>query len=376
MAESRATLANWRAAPYNRWAFHHVREIVPSADITSDPRGIRTLASEAMDFGALRIDPDAGEALTLERFLQEANADGFAVVHRGRLLYERYYNGMTDETPHILMSVSKAMLGLLFHGLSLSAERRVTEILPGLDPTAYRGARIRHLLDMRAGIAFNEDYLATSGPIVQYRKATGWNPLAAGEPPSDLRSFYSQLKERDGEHGRSVHYVSPNTDLLGWVIEQASGRRYAELMSEQVWKPAGAERSAYITVDRLGAPRCAGGMCATLRDLARVGQWMLEARPDFLDDLEHNGDAQAWAAGDLVPTFPGLPMRYRSHWYILEGAAPLLFGWGIHGQFLFVDRRNAIVVAQLASQALPVDVARIGLSLRAVSQIRQVLAHR
>jgi CubicO group peptidase (beta-lactamase class C family) len=283
---------------------------------------------------------------------------------------------MTDETPHILMSVSKAMLGLLFHGLSLSAERRVTEILPELDPTAYRGARIRHLLDMRAGIAFNEDYLATSGPIVQYRKATGWNPLAAGEPPSDLRSFYSQLKERDGEHGRSVHYVSPNTDLLGWVIEQASGRRYAELMSEQVWKPAGTERNAYITVDRLGAPRCAGGMCATLRDLVRVGQWLLEARPDFLDDLEHNGDAQAWAAGDLVPTFPRLPMRYRSHWYILEGAAPLLFGWGIHGQFLFVDRRNAIVVAQLSSQALPVDVARIGLSLRAVSQIRQFLAHR
>jgi hypothetical protein len=364
MAESRATLANWRAAPYNRWAFHHVREIVPSADIPSDPRGIRTLPAEAIDFSEL------------ERFLQEADVDGFAILHRGRLLYERYFNGMTDETPHILMSVSKAMLGLLFHGLSFSAERRVTEILPELDPTAYRGARIRHLLDMRAGIAFNEDYLATSGPIVQYRKATGWNPLAAGEPPSDLRSFYSQLKERDGEHGRSVHYVSPNTDLLGWVIEQASGRRYAELMSEQVWKPAGTERNAYITVDRLGAPRCAGGMCATLRDLVRVGQWLLEARPDFLDDLEHNGDAQAWAAGDLVPTFPRLPMRYRSHWYILEGAAPLLFGWGIHGQFLFVDRRNAIVVAQLSSQALPVDVARIGLSLRAVSQIRQFLAHR
>jgi len=367
MAESRATratLANWRAAPHNRWAFHHVREILPTADIAGDPRGIRTLPAEPMHFSEL------------ERFLQEVDADGFAVVHRGRLLYERYMHGMTNETPHILMSVSKAMLGLLFHSLSLRAEQRVTEIIPELEPTAYRGATMRHLLDMRAGIAFNEDYLATSGPIVQYRKATGWNALAPGEPPSDLHSFYSRLKEGDGEHGRSVHYVSPNTDLLGWVIEEASGRPYAELMSEQIWTPAGAERSAYITLDRLGAPRCAGGMCATLRDLARVGQWMLEARPDFIDDLEHNGDARAWAAGDLTATFPGLPMRYRSHWYILDGAAPLLFGWGIHGQFLFVDRRNAIVVAQLASQALPVDVARIGLSLRAVSQIRQVLAHR
>ncbi len=367
MADSRATratLANWRAAPHNRWAFHHVREILPTADIPSDPRGIRPLPAEARVFSEL------------ERVLRETDADGCAIVHRGRLLYERYFNGMTDETPHILMSVSKAMLGLLVHSLSLPAERRMTDMIPELEATAYRGATVRHLLDMRAGIAFNEDYLATSGPIVEYRKATGWNPLAAGEAPTDLHAFYARLKERDGEHGRSVHYVSPNTDLLGWAIEEASGRRYAELMSEHVWKPAGAERSAYITLDRLGAPRCAGGMCATLRDLARVGQWMLEARQDFLDDLQHNGDAQAWAAGDLVPVFPGLPMRYRSHWYILEGAAPLFFGWGIHGQFLCVDRRNAIVVAQLSSQAMPVDVARIGLSLRAVSQIRQFLAHR
>ena len=140
----------------------------------------------------------------------------------------------------------------------------------------------------------------------------------------------------------------------------------------------GAERSAYITVDRLGAPRCAGGMCATLRDLARAGQWLIEARPQFLEDLAR-GDAQAWSAGDLAQYFPGLPMRYRQQWYTLdaakgEKAAPLVFGWGIHGQFLFVDRANQIVIAQLSSQALPIDNARNALTLRAVSQLRKFLA--
>jgi hypothetical protein len=364
MAEPKATLANWRTAPQNRWAFHHVRELVPSADIPNDPRKIRPLPEDLADFSQLRP------------FIEGTDTDGLLVLHRGSIAFECYGNGMTGETPHILMSVSKSMLGLLVHLLELDAERRVSEILPEMEGTAYRGAKLRHLLDMRAGIAFNEDYLATSGPIIEYRKATGWNPLGPGESPSDLHSFYQVLKERDGEHGGKFHYVSPNTDLLGWVIEQATGRRVAELMSERVWTPAGAERSAYLTVDRLGAPRCAGGMCATLRDLARVGQWMIEAQAGFLDELEANGDAQAWAAGDLAHYYPGLPLRYRNYWYVLDGEVPLAFGMGIHGQNLFVDRINRIVIAKLSSQALPLDAARMALTMQAVSQIRAFLARR
>jgi hypothetical protein len=343
-----------------------VREIVPSADIANDPRRIRELPEERIDLGALRLD----------RFFEETDSDGLLILHRGRIVFERYGNGMTDETPHILMSVSKSMLGLLFSLLELDDARRVTEVIPALKGTAYEGARLRHLLDMRAGVAFDEDYLATSGPIIEYRKATGWNPLEPGEAASDLHSFYRVLKETDGEHGGRFHYVSPNSDLLGWAIEQATGRRFAELMSERLWKPIGAERSAYITLDRLGAPRCAGGMCVTLRDLARVGQWMIERQPGFLADLEKNGDPAAWAAGDLVQYYPGLPLRYRSQWYLLEGAAPLAFGMGIHGQNLFVDRANGIVIAKLSSQATPLDASRMELTMRAVSQIRAFLAQR
>lgn len=359
------SLANWRQPPFNRWAFHHVRELVPSADIPNDSGRVRALASQPMDFA-------------LDAFFEETDSDGLLILHRGRIVFERYGGGMTDETPHILMSVSKSMLGLLAGVLAdrgeLDPERLVTDVVPEVGGTAYRGATIRHLLDMRAGIAFNEDYLASSGPITEYRKATGWNPLAPGDAPSDLRSFYKNLTETDGAHGGNFHYVSPNTDLLGWVIERASGRRYAELMSELLWKPCGAERSAYITVDRLGAPRCAGGMCVTLRDLARVGEFIIRNPTAWIEDLEKGGDAAAWAAGDLVQYYPGLPMRYRSQWYVLDGAAPLLFGLGIHGQNLFVDRSNGIVIAKLSSQALPLDAARIGLTMRAAAQIRKFLA--
>lgn len=350
-----ATLANWRTSPHSRWAFHHVRELIPTADIPNDRQRVRELASQP-------------EPLSLEAFLRETDTDGFVIVHRGRILFEHYANGMTPETPHILMSVSKSMLGLLFGALELDAERRVTEIIPELAETAYRGATLRQLLDMRTGIRFNEDYLATSGPIVEYRKATGWNPLGPGERASDLHSFYSTLKESDAPHGGNFRYISPNTDLMGWVIERMTGRPYAELMSERIWKRIGAQYPAYITVDRLCAPRTAGGMCVTLRDLARVGLFMIENAWEC-----DGGDAAAWAAGDLRQYYPGLPIRYRSYWYVLDGDAPLVFGMGIHGQNLFVDRRNEIVIAKLSSQAFPLDAARMALTMRAVSEIRQFL---
>jgi hypothetical protein len=371
---SQVTLANWRTAPFSRWAFHHVREIVPSADIANDPADVMPL-------------PEAPQALELDEFLAATDTDAFVVLHRGRLVFERYANGMNAGTPHILMSVTKSMLGLLAGVLAarglLDPERQVTQVLPELAGTGYKGASIRHLLDMRSGIAFDEDYLASSGPIVEYRKSTGWNPLQPGDAATDLRSFYQQLKDSEGPHGGRFHYVSPNSDLLGWAIERATGRRYADLMSELIWKPMGAARSAYITVDRLGAPRCAGGMCVTARDLARVGQLIVdggrrgkvEVLPAaWIDDMAKNGDPAAWAAGSFVEYFPGLPMHYRSKWYALNGKSPLLFGWGIHGQNLFVDRARQVVIAKLSSQALPVDVERMALTLRTAARIRDLLS--
>jgi CubicO group peptidase (beta-lactamase class C family) len=371
------TLENWRSAPHNRWAFHHVRELVPSAEIENDPARIRELPRAERSLENLRIDPDSGEGLSFEQFLQQTDTDAIVVLQGGRLIYERYFNGMKPGSPHILMSVSKSLLGLLAGRLAargaLEVESPVTRYVPEARGTGFDGASIRDLLDMRTGLDFAEDYLAASGPIVEYRKATGWNALAVGEKPSDLHTFLLTLKSKQ-QHGGSFDYLSPNSDLLGWVMERAGAARYADLISELVWRPAGAERSAYVTVDRLGAARAAGGICTTARDLARVGQWMIEQDDPWLQDIETRGDRSAWARGSFVEYFPGLPMSYRSKWYVLHGAAPLVFGVGIHGQNLFVDRANALVIAKFSSQAAPLDAPRMALTMTAVSRIRQSLA--
>ena len=289
---------------------------------------------------------------------------------------------MGPGTPHILMSVSKSMLGLLAGILAargtLDIARPVTDYIPEVRDTAFRYATIRNLLDMRVGVAFDEDYLATSGPIIAYRRAQGWNPALPGEPPSDLRSFFTTLVATDGRHATRFHYVSPCTDLLGWVIERAVGQRYADLMSELLWQPMGAETNAYITVDRLGAPRAAGGQCTTTRDLARVGQIVLDGGrgmvpADWIEDMCSNGDSDAWAVGSFTAYYPGRRMHYRSKWYVEHGDAPLLFCLGVFGQNLFVDRQNQIVIAKFSSQAPPLDAGLIDATARGVAAIRRAL---
>ena len=384
---TQVTLANWRTSPFNRWAFHHVREILPSVDIAHDPANVCELPFKPAALEGLRVSGIDGETLTLRQALEATSTNGLVVLHKGAIVLEYYADGMTARSPHILMSVSKSMLGLLAGILAdrgeLDLSRLVTDIVPEVKATAWAGATVGQLLDMRVGLAFDEDYLATSGAIVTYRKSTGWNPLVPSETPSDLRSFFREVKEKDGPHGGRFAYISPNTDLLGWIIERVSGQRYADLMSELLWQRIGAADSAYITVDRLGAPRAAGGMCTTTRDLARVGRMMVEAGthhgrqvvPEaWIETITHDGDSEAWDTGTLVTYFPGIPMHYRAKWYVERTAPPLLLALGIHGQNLFVDPRNALVVAKLSCQAEPLNTELIALTRRFVSELRRALA--
>ena len=373
------TLANWREAPHSTWAFQHVCELIPSANVAHDPGAIRVLETDLMDTSGLGVEID-GAGCDLDTLLEQTHTDGLVVLHRGRAVIERYRNDMEPSDPHILMSVSKSMLGLLAGVLHskgiLDTDAPLEDYVPEISSSALAGATVRHALDMRVGVEFDEAYTATSGPIIEYRKAQGWNPVPLGEQPGDLRSFFATLEISDGPHGGRFHYVSPVTDLLGWVIERATSQPYAAMMSEHLWKHIGAELAAYITVDRLGAPRAAGGMCVTTRDLARVGQALIDGRgvpTNWIDNIETGGDPNAWNTGDFVEYFPGLDMHYRAKWYVLRSLGPVLMCLGIHGQILLVDRARDIVLAKHASHPVALDTSGELMMIELFQQIRERL---
>lgn len=379
--ESQVTLANWRKPPFIRWSFTHVRELIPSANIAGAGAQAEALPSDHARLDQLQFRFDDTD-YSLESFLRTTSTDSMVVLRQGKCVYEYYRPGIDEAKPHILMSVSKSVLGLVFgivadKGL-VSPDQPVVHWVPELAHTAYAQASLRDLLDMRVGVKFDENYEASSGPIIEYRKAQNWAPLEPGDESTDLRRFFSQLTERDGQDGDAFHYVSPNTDLLGWILERATGQRFADLVSQLLWQPMGAATDAYITVDRTGAPRCAGGFCSTTRDLARLGQLVAnrgrvgptQVIPEsWIDDILTQGDRTAWEKGRFIDLFPDMLIHYRSQWYVLNGDRPLIFGMGVHGQNVFIDPANNIVIAKFSSQGIALDSKLIQLTMTGAKAI-------
>lgn len=378
---ARADLSNWRESPFSRWAFHHVREILPVADIAAGPDAM-ALAEAVRPLGETFRLPVGGTSLDLESVLQATATDGIVVLQDGRIVYERYLNGMTQESPHILMSATKSVVGLIAGILqgqgTLDVEALASEYVPEVGDTAYRGATVRQLLDMRTGVVLE------GAVLDEYAAASHWNAVPAGAARPSFHTFFSTLAAPHAPHGGAFSYVSANTDLLGWVIERAAGEPFAALASRLLWAPMGAERDAFITTDGAGSPRCTGGLCATVRDFARVGQLVLQGgRRDgaavvpggWLEDIAINGDREAWQAGEWGERYAPLSrsMSYRSGWYVIDGPPRLLFATGIHGQNLFVDPANGLVIAKVSSQGDRVDERATGLTHMAVPAIRRCL---
>ena len=366
-----ADASNWRTPPHSRWAFHHVAEILPTAEIAASPDA-KPLPEAAVSLDGFKLDLPGGATLDLHRALTATATDAFVVLKDGAVAFEHYANGMNRETPHILMSMSKAFTGTLAAVLErdgvLDPSARIADILPELAQSGYAKATLRHLLDMRTGVrVWNADPVAYAA-------------ILSGD--EDRKSFIEMAKESvaSDTDGGSFGYTSLNTDLIGQAIERLTGQSFAEVASERLWRPIGAEHTAQIVLDRVGAPWSSGGVCATARDMARLGQAVLDGArgvpPALLADLTRAGDREAWAKGEWGSAFSGVSrsMSYRSGWYTQDDRRPQLFAMGVHGQNLFLDPESGVVIAKVSSQPERIDGQLIGLQHLIAAEVVRLLA--
>ena len=272
--QSRVTLANWQDPPFNRWAFQHVRELIPNARFSRGDGLASPLPRAGRDVLDFRFR-SADRELTVAELLAETYTDGFLVLHQGQVVAEHYFNGLAPDVPHLLMSVSKsvtaAVAGILAGRGLLRAGAAVQEIVPELGGTSLRGATVQDLLDMRAGTRFDESYDNPESDVRTYERVYLWRPDDGQPRPPDALGYFATL-QNDGAHGGPFRYRSILTDVLAWVLERAAGARLHQLIAGELWQPMGAEFDAEITVDGRGNPMADGGICATLRDLGRFGQ--------------------------------------------------------------------------------------------------------
>lgn len=381
-AQSPVTLDNWQEESHVRWAFRHMREIIPTQLIPADPRTTRPLvpASAPSALGACvrRLD---GTMASAQDVFATTWTDALIVMHEGKVVDEHYYAGMTDRTPHLLMSVTKSIVGcvagiLESRGL-LDSSAAVTRYVPEAATSGYGGAQVRHLLDMRTGVAFRETYTSPESEVRVMERSMGWRPRQEGDPLGMYE--YLATLSRDDDHGGYFAYRSADTDMLGWVCERAGGTRMADLISTLLWVPMGAEQDADVTCDPVGSAVHDGGMSAVARDVARFGQMLLadgtvaaaEVVPaSWLRDAREPGMdvRQAFAQTDNESVLPGGWYRNK-FWFVPNDHGTALVCLGIHGQMVYVDRASQTVGVKLSSWPQAQDVTYLVDTLRAFASV-------
>lgn len=354
---------DWDRAPWNRWAFQHIREIVPTAEVWRGPGSVRTLPRDDRDLDALPVVLSDGTPSTLAGFLDETYTDGFIVLKSGRIAYERYFNSMDDRTLHLSQSVGKSIAAatagaLIGRGL-LDTSAPVTDYLPELSATGWRGATLQQVLDMTTGVRFGEEYTDPYADVGRLDVASGWKPVPPDTDP-DFRwphhvwELIETLTETLRPHGSLFVYRSIETDVLAFTLERVTGKRLPRLVSEEIWQKIGVEESANWTVDPAGYALASGGFNATLRDYARFGQLYLDYGK--VDGVEVLPAAWVEATRDgnhalfREPYTMSLPHgAYRNQFWIEDPQSRAIMARGVFGQLIYVNWDLDLVAVKLSS---------------------------
>lgn len=348
--------------PQLRWSFSNFRALMPSTRVARGsrptwvmPRAIRD------DIESIMFTPLAGSGfdgpISVGEALHANFTDGLMVVHRGAIVYERYFGVTGPTTPHMLMSVSKSFAGTI--GAMLVAEGRldenapVVDLLPDMAGSGFADATLRQVLDMTTGLAYSEDYTSPTADIVKLA-------TAAGLSPGDDRGIRAYLPTiaKAGMHGEAFTYRTCNTDVLGWILHRATGKSLTQLVSELFWEKLGMAEDAYYTIDSHGSEFAGGGLSATLGDLARFGEMMrLGGRingetivpASVVADIAGGGDRAKFVPAGYA-TLPG--WSYRNQWWVSHDDHGCYTARGVRGQMIWIDPRAEMVITRLGSHPL------------------------
>lgn len=381
------SLDNWQSAPYAHWSFQHVEDFVPTAVISRGTGPVAALPTASAPMAEIRLTRTDGVATTVGEVMAATATDGWAVAHRGSMVAEEYLDGMRAETRHLLFSVSKslvaAVVGALHEAGAIELDAPVTAYVPALANCGYAGATVRHLLDMRSGIAFSDNYLHPTAEIHLLDQSLGWAPRSGPDVPATLRDFLLTLRQKSA-HGGPFEYRSCETDVLGWICEEAGGQRMPELMSELLWSRIGAQCDATIGVDTAGTGLFDGGINACLTDMIRFGSLFLRdgVSPTgeqvvpaawIADTLDGGPDSrEAFAASPDDNRMPG--GMYRNQvWFPYPGSNVVLCQ-GMCGQMIYINRAAEVVAAKLSTQPDSEDPRMLLDTLRAFDAVAHELA--
>jgi len=216
--------------------------------------------------------------------------------------------------------------------------------VPSLLGSAYDNVRIKDVLQMSSGAAWNENYNDPNSDVMRLARI-----MAIG---GSMDEFVATLK-RGTEPGTLNHYNSTDTQALGMLLARATGQSVSEYLTEKIWHPLGMESDGYWLVDDYDVELAFGGLNATARDYAKLGEL-------YRLGGQWNGQqvvSKEWIEDATKPDAPHLmpgnnedyPLGYGYQWWIPESSEGEFSAIGVYNQFIYVNPVRNLVIVKLSA---------------------------
>jgi len=366
--------------PMIRWSYSNMRSFCPTACVAASGAGTPFARNLKPDLGAARFTPLGTDAeITFEQSLTNVFTDGILVLHKGAVVFERWFGVTGPETRHIAFSVTKSFVGTLIEMLvgegRIDLSATVQSVIPELAPSGFGSATIGQVMAMTTALDFSEDYADPNSGIGAYSAALGLTPRPASYTgPHNLWDYLKTVKAV-GEHGQGFVYRTPNTDVLAWIITRIEGKPLHQVLTERLWQPLGMLGDADLMVDEAGTPFAGGGLNLRLEDLARFGEALRLGGAGVIPAADvariRSGGNPAHFVSAGYTDLPG--WSYGSQWWHTHDDHGAFTARGIHGQTLWIDPAAEMVIARFASHPIATSLANDPLSLPAWRALAEAL---
>ncbi|CAM3687258.1 serine hydrolase domain-containing protein [Parendozoicomonas haliclonae] len=331
--------------------FARVKELFPVSTMEAPeqpktfPTGKKLSLPESFQYDNQTIDT--------AQFLEESDTGALLILQDGKIRYEDYSLSGGKNVQWLSMSVAKSVTSLALgiaidEGHIKSIEQPVTEYLPLLKGSAYDGVRIKDILQMSSGAAWNEDYSNPDSEVLKMGRL-----MAAG---GSLDEFIAEMKP-DREPGTFNQYNSADTQVLGALLAKTTGQSLNDYAAKNIWQPLGMEHPGYWIIDDHGRAMAFGGLNATARDYAKIGEL-----------YRHNGNwngqqivSSQWVTdstrADAPHLLPGdnplsdYSLGYGYQWWLMDGDEGEYSAIGVYNQFIYVNPSRNLTIVKLSANS-------------------------
>lgn len=326
--------------------FNRMEEIYPVTTMTAS-----TEPFEFEEGSTILLPPSFsynGVDINVESFLAETDTSALLVIHNGKVRLEKYWLTGGRNVNWLSMSVSKSFIatgvGIAVDDGLIDILKPITDYVPSLADSAYDDVRIKDVLQMSSGAAWNEDYNDTESDIMRLAKIMGVG--------GSLDNFVSTLV-RERQPGTRNHYNSADTQALAMLLSRATGKSVTDYLSEKIWHPLGMETDGYWMVDDNNVEMAFGGLNATARDYAKLGELHRLKGKWQGRQIVSEGWVNAATQPDAPHLQPGVnkefPLGYGYQWWIPETLEGEFSAIGVYNQFIYVNPTRDLVVVKLSA---------------------------